>query len=334
MTTLVLILLLAATPAAHAHDPGLSGIVMRTDGRGLAITVRVNRADLRLAGGDDPEALRAMAPAALGVSLDGRPLTPGDTEVRFEEAHAEARVLYPEARGTQLALRSGWFERLAFGHKQLAQLVGADGAVLAETLLGADAPVFETALGVSVGPAAAFVRLGVTHILAGWDHLLFLATLLVVCTSPSEAIRAVSAFTVAHSLTLALAVVGWVRLPAALVEPAIAASIVVTACLNCLGVRGARERFGLTFGFGLVHGLGFAGALADLGGMPGWPLLRSVLAFNVGVEVGQLAVAASLLPLVWRLGRSPAYARAAVLGCSGASMLLGAAWFVERTVLA
>jgi len=333
MTRTVLILLLAAAPAAFAHDPGLSGIVVRPDGAGLAVTVRVNRADLRLAGSDDPGRLRAMAPAALAASVDGHDLVAGETDVRFEDVHAEARVAYPEARGQRLVLRSGWFERLAFGHKQLVRLVGRDGAVVAERLLGADAPLFAADVHASEATSASFFRLGVEHILAGWDHLLFLATVLVVCTRLGDAIRAVSAFTVAHSLTLALATLGWIRLPAAVVEPVIAASIVVTACLNCLGGRGARERFVLTFGFGLVHGLGFASALADLGGGGRWTMLRSVLAFNVGVEVGQMAVAASILPLLWRLGRSPAYAHAVVRGCSVAAALMGVGWFVERTVL-
>jgi hypothetical protein len=143
----------------------------------------------------------------------------------------------------------------------------------------------------------------------------------------------VSAFTVAHSCTLLLAALGWVRLPAAIVEPAIAASIVVTAGLNLAGAGRARERTALTFAFGLVHGLGFAGALADIGGAAGWTLVRSVLAFNIGVEAGQMAIAASVLPLLWRVGRSPAYGRVPVLGGSVAAVVMGLGWFVQRTVL-
>jgi hydrogenase/urease accessory protein HupE len=333
MTSIALILLLAAAPAAFAHDPGLSGIVVEPDGAGLAVTVRVNRVDLRLAGRDDPQALRAMAPAALAVSLDGHAVAAGATDVRFEEAHAEARVLYPEANGQQLVLRSGWFEELAFGHKQLVRLVGDDGAVLAERLLGAGAPVFEAVVHARGDGTHGFVRLGVEHILAGWDHLLFLLTVLVVCRGLADVVRAVSAFTVAHSCTLLLATLGWVRLPASIVEPAIAASILVTAVLNLVGGVRARERFALAFVFGLVHGLGFAGALADLGDAGGWALWRSVVAFNVGVEAGQLAVAAAVLPLCWRLGRSPAYGGMALRGCSVAAAAMGLGWFVERTVL-
>src|SRR5262249_13759971 len=136
------------------------------------------------------------------------------------------------------------------------------------------------------------------------------------------------------SLTLAMATLGWVRLPASLVEPAIAGSIVIAAVLNLVGGVGVRERFGLTFAFGLVHGLGFAGALVDLDvGTTLWPVLRSLPAFKGGVGGGQLAVASRLLPMLWTLARSPAYGRLSARACSAVAALVGLVWFVERTVL-
>lgn len=143
----------------------------------------------------------------------------------------------------------------------------------------------------------------------------------------------VSAFTLAHSLTLALATLGGVRLPASLVEPAIAGSVVVAAMLNLVARGGAAERCGLTFTFGLVHGLGFAGALADLEvGTSLRQVLGAPVAFNGGVEAGQMAVAAFVLPLPWTLRRWPVYERAGLRACSLAAALLGCVWLVERTL--
>jgi hypothetical protein len=334
MRTPILILLLAAAPAAFAHDPGLSSIVLRAGGSRVSATVRVNRADLRLIGADRADALRISAPAALELSLDdGPPVAATASDVVFEDGHALVRLDYPAAGARRISIRSHWMERLAFGHKQFVRLEGAGGEVVAERLLGAGSSQFEATLSESPAPASgpAFFRLGVEHILAGWDHLLFLATVLVVCGTLADAFRTVSAFTLAHSLTLGLATLGWVRSPASLVEPAIAGSIVVAAGLNLAGGVGVRARFGLTFAFGLIHGLGFAGALADLevGTSPS-SVLRSLLAFNGGVEAGQLAVAAVALPLLWSLGRSPAYARVGVRACSMIAALVGLVWFVER----
>jgi hypothetical protein len=335
MRTILASVIIAAASAAFAHDPGLSSIVLRPEGTRLTATVRINLADLRPIGADDVAALRALAPAALDLTLDGRRLEAVATEVTIEDGHALVRIGYPAAGTGRLQARSRWMERLAFGHKQFVRLEGPGGEVLAERLLGAAAPELDATLAGSASSAGSgFFVLGVEHILTGWDHLLFLATVLVVCGTLAEALRTVSAFTLSHSLTLALATLGWVRLPASLVEPAIAGSIVAAAALNLVGGVGMRERFGLTFAFGLIHGLGFAGALADFDvGTNLWSVLRSLVAFNGGVEAGQLAVASLVLPMLWSLRRTAAHARAGVWACSVLAALLGLVWLVERTVL-
>ena len=171
-----------------------------------------------------------------------------------------------------------------------------------------------------------FLRLGVTHIFAGYDHLCFLLALVLVSTW-RELVKIVTSFTVAHSLTLIAAALGWIQLPARLVEPAIAATIIYVAVQN---VRGAQtvHRWRLTFAFGLIHGFGFASVLGALS-LPTTGLVRCLLAFNVGVELGQLAFVASLLPLVAWLRRS----RHAGRFTTAISLLLaafGTAWFIER----
>lgn len=149
---------------------------------------------------------------------------------------------------------------------------------------------------------AQYVTLGVEHIFIGYDHIAFLLGLVVIAGAKGlrrgarDVLAIVTAFTVAHSITLVSAALGWVTLSPRLVEPAIALSILVVAIEN-LAPREPRGRWALTFGFGLVHGFGFAGALAELG-LPARATVPSLLAFNVGVELGQLTVVAAALPVL------------------------------------
>ena len=182
-----------------------------------------------------------------------------------------------------------------------------------------------------LGGAAGFVALGVEHILGGWDHLAFVLALLLGAGGLRQIIRLVTAFTVGHGVTLALATLGVASLPAGLVEPVIAASVTVAALGNLLDRRRAgapARRWPLALLFGLVHGFGFAGALAELE-LPRAGLATALLAFNLGVELGQAAVIAAALPLLSLLRRRPRLARAgepagsAVVGCAGLLWLVG-----------
>jgi hydrogenase/urease accessory protein HupE len=178
----------------------------------------------------------------------------------------------------------------------------------------------------------AFLRLGVTHIWTGYDHLLFLLGLLVVCRSFRSMIVIISSFTVAHSITLALATLDLVHLPGRLVESIIAGSILYVGVEN-LWRRGAepKGRWAVTFVFGLVHGLGFAGVLRTLGvGTNGAGIALPLFAFNLGVELGQIAIAAVLLPLVLQLRRSPAFLHRGIPVLSGLVAALGLYWLLDR----
>ncbi|HEY0462759.1 MAG TPA: HupE/UreJ family protein, partial [Polyangiaceae bacterium] len=179
-----------------------------------------------------------------------------------------------------------------------------------------------------------FLRLGVEHILTGADHLLFLLGLLVVCRRWRTAASLVSCFTVAHSLTLALSALDLITLPARVVEPLIAASIVLVGLENLLLGQEPEGRWPsrwlLTFGFGLLHGLGFAGALRASGlGSRGTSLGSQLLSFNLGVELGQIAVACLLLALLWQTRKVKALARLPQL-VSIAITLLGLLWLAQR----
>jgi len=177
------------------------------------------------------------------------------------------------------------------------------------------------------GSARAMLLVGIAHILTGYDHLVFLACLLMAGGSMRSLVGIVSAFTVAHSITLALAAMRIVTPPAQFVEPAIALSIAYVAIENLVGDPG-RRRWPTAFGFGLIHGFGFAGAL-DMLGLPFGQWLTAVLAFNIGVEIGQLAIIAISLPFVVAIARSSRHAQ--VLRYASSAVLgLAVFWFVER----
>ena len=185
---------------------------------------------------------------------------------------------------------------------------------------------------------------GVWHIWIGFDHILFLLSLLLPAVLVHEAGRwrgvgrfrealvevlwVVTAFTLAHSITLSLAALGLIELPSRLVESAIAASVVLAAANN-LKPLVEHRRWMVAFGFGLIHGFGFASVLAELG-LPQETLVLSLLGFNVGVEIGQLAIVAVFLPSAWFLHQTPFYRRGIFIGGSVLTLVIALVWFIER----
>jgi hydrogenase/urease accessory protein HupE len=180
-----------------------------------------------------------------------------------------------------------------------------------------------------------FLLLGVEHILTGYDHLLFLCGLLVVCRKLKTMVTIITCFTVAHSVTLALAALGLVVVSGRIVEPLIAASIVFVGVENLLRRGEPKARWLVTSAFGLIHGFGFAGALIEIGlGANGTPLLVPLFSFNLGVELGQLAVAAVFVPVLWRLRKWPPFARHGTSVASLFVALAGGYWLLQRTLFA
>jgi hydrogenase/urease accessory protein HupE len=176
-----------------------------------------------------------------------------------------------------------------------------------------------------------FLKLGIKHILTGYDHLLFLCGLLVVCRSAGKIAVIVTCFTVAHSITLALAALNLATLSSRVVEPAIAATIVFVGVENLVRLGGPKYRWLLAFVFGLAHGFGFAGALKAVGlGAHGTPLLMPLFSFNLGVEIGQLAVVAVFLPVLWQLRKLKLFERYGTIAISIAVVGMGMYWLVRR----
>jgi hypothetical protein len=192
-----------------------------------------------------------------------------------------------------------------------------------------------------------YVIEGVWHIWIGIDHIAFLLSLLVLAPLQSsrqrvvhwqaakqarpvvlDVLAVVTAFTVAHSITLGLTITGWLTPPADLVEPAIALSVVLAALNNLLGFS-ALQRWRLALVFGLVHGFGFASVLLDLG-LPTSSLLAALGGFNIGVELGQLTIVGVFLPLAWALRRTRFYRWGVVTGGSVVIVVLGVFWTLQR----
>ena len=176
-----------------------------------------------------------------------------------------------------------------------------------------------------------YLVLGFTHILPkGLDHMLFVLGLFLLSTQLAPLLWQVTAFTLAHTLTLALSMYGVIALSPAIVEPLIAASIVAVAVENLLTARLHAWRVFVVFGFGLLHGLGFAGVLTEIG-LPRDEFVTGLIAFNVGVEGGQLAVIAlAFLAVGYWFRHKPWYRTRVVLPLSAAIALTGAYWVVER----
>lgn len=173
-----------------------------------------------------------------------------------------------------------------------------------------------------------FVEQGVVHIFGGLDHVLFVIALLVALTDWRRLAWVLTAFTLAHSITLALGSFGLVVVSSALVEPIIAASIVYVAVENLVQAK-AHTRARVAFGFGLVHGLGFSSVLAEIG-LPQQEFASSLLAFNLGVELGQLAIVAPIWPLWMWLRRRPKFFSSAYVALNVAVAVVAVVWVVER----
>jgi hypothetical protein len=299
--------------------------------------------------------IAAYAAAQLALSADGQPcqmtIGPQQVDEHTDGAYTvmplEFRCAAASKAPATLALRYLLFADLDPQHRGLLNLT-VDGATRT-AIFSPQAASQEFVLTETTRwqQFVDYAREGVWHIWIGFDHILFLLSLLLPAVGlwalrggkrwqPVErfsqafwdVLRIVTAFTLAHSITLTLAVLGVLTLPSRLVESTIAASVVLAALNNVWPLFHGR-RWLVAFGFGLVHGFGFASVLVDLG-LPQGALALALLGFNVGVELGQLAIVAAFLPLAFLLRRSWFYRRVVLLAGSLLIATLALAWFVER----
>ncbi len=306
--------------------------------------------------------LQKLAANALEVRIAGQTVAATKTECRFDQkGNTTINLNYPAPESSRLEIQSKWLSLLPAGHRQYFSLQNTAGAVLAEKLLSANADTVNVRLDAAAGvgqagkpdlravtegsltypngggPAATpnsfadFLLMGVKHIWTGYDHLLFLFGLLIVSRNFASSLKIITCFTLAHSITLAVATLSLVQFSSRIVEPLIAASIVYVGIENLLRGDDPKGRWLLTFAFGLIHGFGFASVLRELGlGANGTGIAVPLVSFNLGVELGQLAIAGLALPVIWKLRPQPLFIRRWVPACSALVLALGSFWFVQR----
>ena len=239
-------------------------------------------------------------------------------------------VFYKKLNGlpAEISLQADFFEKLGAQHKNLAKVVS--GEQIQQAVFSAENYRQRFVIGGNVSlwaQVGAFTKLGVEHIFLGYDHLMFLFALIVMGGRLVNLVKIVTAFTIAHSITLILAALEILKLPPPIIETGIALSIAYVAAENFF-ITNTQHRWLLTFIFGLVHGFGFANVLRDLG-LPASGLVPSLLAFNIGVEIGQLCIVAIFFPITLWLAKQK-FQRTAVFACSAIIFLFGLGWFVER----
>jgi len=325
----VVMLVLLVSGTVLAHDPGLSAAEVCVLPDRIVAEVSFARVDL--------DANQNVAEHLLEIKAGEEILklkhfdvqTPDTTSIHFT-------LEFPNSSATELHLIATALEHLPRSHKQFLSVRDREGKILAERMLSAESKDLTITLHSNSGSRSErffrFLVLGIEHILTGYDHLAFLLAVLLTGGSLASNARIITSFTIAHSLTLALATFGVLALPATIVEPLIAASIIFVGIENLVH-RQLASRWLVTFGFGLIHGLGFAQILRELGiatmGIQG---AIPLLSFNLGVELAQLSIAAVTLPLIWRLQRRPAFMLKHVPALSLLLTLAGIYWFLARTV--
>jgi len=228
----------------------------------------------------------------------------------------------------EIALSVDFFEKFGAQHKNLVKI--AIGEKIEPAVLSSDNPRQRFTAGGELSLFSQinqFVKLGIEHIFLGYDHIMFLVALIVIGSRLGNLVKIVTAFTVAHSITLILAALEILQLPPQIIESGIALSIAYVAAENFF-IAQSNHRWVLTFCFGLVHGFGFANVLGDLG-LPASGLVPSLLAFNAGVEIGQLCIVAVLFPLTLWMAKQK-FQRQMVFAFSSVILLFGLGWFVER----
>jgi hydrogenase/urease accessory protein HupE len=283
--------------------------------------------------GQHADAIIKMIRARLEVAADGRVLAPRWSAPEVVAERQSVRLRFDvelERPPGAIALKASLFPYDA-NHQTFVNIYEGDG--LTQAILDANRAHFEYFSGTRQGIAAViqrFVPAGIHHILIGPDHLLFLVGLLLLGGTIRQLALVVTAFTVAHSLTLSLAALNLVSPPVSLIEPAIALSIVYVGADNLLVRDGRDMRAWIAFAFGFIHGFGFANVLREMD-LPSRALGWSLFSFNFGVELGQLLVVLLVATAFAALRkRSEAAGRWLLVTGSIVVVAAGSFWFVQR----
>jgi hypothetical protein len=362
--TLLLTLLLPPSPA-FAHKPSDSYLSLKVEARQVTGQWDIALRDLEYAIGLDADgngeitwgelrakhadiASYALARLKIQTGTEDCPLR-ATTQLVDDHSDGAYAVLRFEGECVRAAdaldIRYSLFFDFDTQHKGLLKLDSLNGTLTGVFAADRAEQKFELRTRTLLEQFIDFGREGVWHIWIGFDHILFLLSLLLPAVlvasrhgqwqaSPRftpvfwDVLKVVTSFTVAHSITLSLAALEVISLPSRLVESTIALSVVLAALNNVRPVI-AEKRWMMAFLFGLVHGFGFASVLADLG-LPRDALLLALVGFNLGVEAGQLAIVAAFLPLAYALRSTNFYRRGVMTGGSLLIALVALVWMLER----
>jgi hydrogenase/urease accessory protein HupE len=345
---------------AKAHDPGLSSLTIRpgTNGLEATLTLAVRDAEqlvdldenhdgtvTQVEFGRSQRRLEAAVDSDVVIAADCKVCKPRFIRSYLDQNNnVEVRLDFGATTFSSLEVESRIITSLPFGHRQYLEVQNLRGETIFGRLLNAAsnrATMQMSYTNTSNAPLEIvrsftnFLSLGVKHILTGYDHLLFLFGLLVVARGFVSSLNIITSFTIAHSITLAVATLHLVQIPSRIVEPLIAASIVFVGIENLLRGDIPKARRMVAFAFGLIHGFGFASALREAGiGSGTGGIVLPLFSFNLGVELGQVMIAAAVLPIIWKLRENPIFIARWAPTCSAAVVLLGSFWFVERVWMA
>jgi hydrogenase/urease accessory protein HupE len=344
-----------AAGSGQAHNAGVSSARIVVEGRTVEIEINALGRDFEQATGVriadkageiNPVALSLVAPTIgsyvgdhVAVLAGGQRCSAPAWTAKAADTHVMLTTTWRCPPVGELGYRSTLFQDVDPTARHVA-VIASDGAER-ELVLGRNTQeIALAATGTSLfGVIARFLAAGIEHIFLGYDHIAFLLAVILWGQTLWPLVKVVTAFTIAHSITLSLAALQIFAIPSAFVEPSIAASIMFVAAENFFS-RNIDRRWPVTFAFGLVHGFGFASALSEIG-LPTNALVPALAAFNVGVEIGQIAIVALVFPLLLladriiaggavQKGRRPSL----VYACSAVIFALGLYWLIERTVWA
>ena len=345
-----------AMSPAQAHNAGVSTSRIVIAGRTVEVEINALARDYEQAAGVriadkglgevNSVALSVMAPAILSyvgdhvaVLAGDQRCVPGPGTAKAADTHVLITIAWRCPPDGDLRYRVTLFQDADPAARHVALIATERG----ERELALDKNTPEIALSAAAPSVlqvvGRFIQAGIEHIFLGYDHIAFLLAVIFWGQRLWPLVKAVTAFTIAHSITLSLAALQIFAIPSAIVEPAIAASIIFVAAENFFS-RNVDRRWPVTFAFGLVHGFGFASALQEIG-LPPNALVPALAAFNIGVEIGQIVIVALAFPLLLlsdRVGRGGAVHKgrhpALVYSGSAVILVLGLCWLIERTVFA
>lgn len=339
---------------AQAHDIGISNVRIEVLETGAEMELAVKGRDLEKALGVsfvdpatdqvDAEALAALADEVVALVLARVSVAQGDGVACTPTADAPQ----PDADGVRVWIEwrcedagRGLVYRNHLFHEANPRAIQNVMIMTGDDVTQAVLTSYRTEQSLTEAPpslvevAGRYIRTGIEHIFLGYDHIAFLIALLLWAERAWPVVKVVTAFTIAHSITLALAVLDIVSLPPTLTEPLIAVTIIWVAVENFLS-RDVGRRWRIAFMLGLIHGFGFAGVLRAFG-LPQEALGLALASFNIGVEIGQVAIVAIAVPVLLAIDRlrGPEARRAVVVHAASYTIgAFGLFWLVERTVLA